>query len=252
METNFGLYSQYYDLLYKDKDYKSESDYVIQKIRKILPGAKRLLELGCGTGNHATYLCKNGWTVAGLEQSEEMVARAMKKSIPGFEPRLSNIVKYDLREKFDAAISLFHVISYLTTNEDLTSCFQSTHKHLNSNGIFLFDIWYTPAVYALKPESRIKRIQGDGIFVTRLAEPVIHYNEDLVDVNYEIIIRSDSDKLTETVGEKHAMRHFSLPELKLLATSTGFEFIAAEEFLTGKTPGPDTWGVCCILQKKEI
>ena len=31
---SFNLYSKYYDLLYSDKDYSSESDYVIQTLDK--------------------------------------------------------------------------------------------------------------------------------------------------------------------------------------------------------------------------
>jgi len=45
------------------------------------------------------------------------------------------------------------------------------------------------------------------------------------------------------------MRYFSMPEIDMLAAWSGFERVAAEEFLTGKTPGDDTWGVCLILRR---
>jgi hypothetical protein len=45
------------------------------------------------------------------------------------------------------------------------------------------------------------------------------------------------------------MRHFSIPEIELLAKLTGFEIIKTEEFLSGETPGPNTWGVCFVLSK---
>ena len=45
------------------------------------------------------------------------------------------------------------------------------------------------------------------------------------------------------------MRHFSIPEIKLLAEFSGFEFLKAEEFVTGNEPSPVTWGVNFILRK---
>jgi hypothetical protein len=139
------------------------------------------------------------------------------------------------------------VISYLTTNDDLLSTFRNVNKHLNVAGIFLFDIWYTPAVYNLKPEVRIKRLTDQEASLTRIAEPVINWNNNVVDVNYEIYIESMSKNAK--VNEKHSMRHFSLPELELLAEITGFEFKHSEEWLTQEAPSQNTWGVTCIFKK---
>jgi hypothetical protein len=45
------------------------------------------------------------------------------------------------------------------------------------------------------------------------------------------------------------MRHFSLPELDLLAAAHGLQRLGAEEFLTGAAASEATWGVCVILGK---
>lgn len=195
---------------------------------------------------------QKGFSVKGLERSSEMVALAREKSIEGFTPIVADIENYDLSENFDVAVSLFHVISYLTLNESLVACFKSTSQHLNNGGIFIFDVWYSPAVYYQVPETRIKRMEDEVIAVTRLAEPEIHYNENVVDVNYEIMIRDKNSQLTEVYSEKHPMRHFSIPEIKFLASLTGFKVICVEEFLTGVKPGKNTWGVCFILQKNKM
>ncbi len=247
--SNFQLYSQYYDALYKEKDYRQETDYVIGVVESLHPSAKSLLELGCGTGKHAEFFCKKGYAVTGIERSEDMVSLAREKNIKGFHPQVGDITSYKLDERFDVAISLFHVISYLTSNSMLLSCFETTHHHLNQGGLFLFDTWYSPAVYYQKPETRIKRLATEKSSITRLAEPVMHYNQNVVDVNYEIIVKDKSTGNTQVVTEVHPMRHFSIPEIELLANKTGFSLLRAEEFGTGEKPGTNTWGVCFVLQK---
>jgi ubiquinone/menaquinone biosynthesis C-methylase UbiE len=49
----FADYAHYYDLLYRDKDYAAEAEYVVGLIRKFHPSARSILELGSGTGIHA-------------------------------------------------------------------------------------------------------------------------------------------------------------------------------------------------------
>lgn len=252
VNTNFTKnYSRYYDLLYKDKDYASEATYISQIIQSFVPGAKNLIELGCGTGNHAAYLCKDGLEVTGLERSEQMIILSKAKKIKGFEALLADITNFDLKKTFDVAISLFHVISYLNDNESLISCFCNTNKHLVNGGLFIFDVWYAPAVNHLQPTERTKKMEDDAIKVTRHAKPVFHYNENVIDVNYEIIIEDKVNGKTEIYNEIHPMRFFSIPEIQFLATISGFSIVKVEEYLTGTQPGNDTWGVCFILQKNK-
>ena len=97
---------------------------------------------------------------------------------------------------------------------------------------------------------RVKRLEGDGLRVTRIAEPEIHPNENRVDVIYSIFAEDQNDGTVQTLSESHPMRHFSLPELDLLADLAGFERLAAEAFLTGEEPSEDTWGLCVVLRKR--
>ena len=69
----FVTYARYYDLLYRDKDYATEAEYVARTVRAALPGACTVLELGCGTGRHGCLLASKGFYVHGIERSREMV-----------------------------------------------------------------------------------------------------------------------------------------------------------------------------------
>ena len=246
---NFIAYSKYYDLLYKDKDYASESKYVVDLLKEHKAGAKKLLELGCGSGSHAVFLCDIGFEVTGIERSKEMVEAAIQKKIKGFTPVVGDITSFIVEGKFDCAISLFHVISYLNSNENLIKCFNLVNRSLSDNGVFIFDVWYTPAVYTQKPGTRIKRMDNDEIRITRITESSMDTNANRVDVNFEVHIFDKTNQRTEVLNEVHPMRHFSRPEIELLAQKTGFTVLQSEEFLTGNAPSENTWGVCFILQK---
>lgn len=249
MNQNFNAYSQYYDLLYKDKDYNAESEYIKNTIRQYKPKAKTLLELGAGTGKHAEILTEFGFSVTGIERSADMVSIAKKINNKNLEFHVADITQFKLADKFDVATSLFHVISYLTENTDLINTFKNVHNHLNEKGLFIFDVWYSPAVYHQTPEKRTKKLKSDSLEITRYATPEIHTNKNVVDVNYKIEIEElSTHKITE-FEEKHPMRHFSTPEIDLLAISTGFKILNIEAFLTKEVPSVNTWGVCYVLQK---
>jgi len=251
----FADYARYYDLLYRDKDYAAEAEYVANLIRKFHPPARSILELGSGTGIHASLLAEKGFTMHGIERSPEMLARsqaltenmAAGQSRPTFSP--GDIREIRLTKRFDAVIALFHVISYQTTNKDVTAAFETAKQHLNPGGIFIFDVWYGPAVLTERPAVRIKRMADDQTEITRLAEPVLHPNENLVDVNYHVLVRNLTPPPSVVeLKETHTMRYFFKPEIDRIVAHAGFQCLHAEEWLSGKAIGCDTWGVCFVLK----
>ncbi|WP_412467662.1 class I SAM-dependent DNA methyltransferase [Pedobacter sp. KLB.chiD] len=249
MNQNFKLYSQYYDLLYSDKDYPAEVRYIEQLINQYRPESKRILELGSGTGKHANLLAEKNYDILGLERSAEMVAIANKNKLKNVDFKVADITEFQIDQSFDVALSLFHVISYLTDNQSLINTFKNVHHHLNENGLFIFDVWHSTAVNFLVPEQRTKTLQNEVIQITRHANPIINTEQNIVEVNYTIEVKELKDGTTFHIKESHPMRHFSKPEVELLAYATGFEVIHNEEFLGKAIPSAETWGVCYILRK---
>ena len=243
----FNAYSRYYDLLYRDKDYAAEAEYIAGLLERYGVSGKRILEFGSGTGKHGRLLAQRGYEITGIERSAEMVAQA--EAAPGFSCQQGDICTVQLGQTFDAVLSLFHVVSYQTTNNAVQSVFARAAEHLEQGGLFLFDVWYSPAVYAQKPDVRVKRMADDAIEITRIAEPILRQNENCVDVNYTIFARDLAVGVVETMAETHTMRHFSLPELDLIAQISGFAVVGAEEFLTGSRPSEETWGVCFVMKR---
>ena len=243
----FDAYSRYYDLLYRDKDYAAEVAYIDTLLNRYGNACHELLEFGSGTGRHGRLLAEKCYRVLGIERSAEMVAQA--RVTGGFSCQQGDICTVQLGRTFDAVLSLFHVVSYQVSNEALHAVFTRAAEHLKPGGLFVFDVWYSPAVYAQRPEVRVKRMVDAEVEITRIAEPTILPNENRVDVKYTVFARDLTIGAFQTFTETHPMRHFSLPELDILAEVSGFERLAAEAFLTGNEPGKETWGVCLVMQR---
>jgi SAM-dependent methyltransferase len=254
----FDIYSQYYDLLYKDKDYAKEVDYINQLIKNNSVDSSSILDLGCGTGKHDFNLAKLGYHVTGVDLSESMIAVAKENLETTFLEEKDKLTfeKGDIRnvrvnKKFDTVVSLFHVMSYQTSNDDLKKAFETAAIHLNNNGLFIFDFWYGPGVLSDPPVVRIKRLENDSISVCRITEPVLHSNSNVVDVHFEVQITNKEAEqgVIQTLKEVHSMRYLFLPELLLIMENTGFEFIKINEWMSENNPLLNTWYATIICKK---
>jgi SAM-dependent methyltransferase len=248
----FGSYSQYYDLLYQDKNYQAESDFICQLIDRYRPNSRSILELGCGTGIHASLLADRGYQVHGVDLSADMLSQAEAKASQKPDGQLSfslgDAKTVRLDRSFDVVLSLFHVVSYHQTNADLVAAFETAKCHLNPGGIFVFDVWYGPAVLADRPTVRVKRLENDRIQVMRIAEPDIYPNLNRVDVNYQIQITDKQTGNVETVKETHPMRYLFKPELEFVADRVGLTLLHCGEWLSDAEPGFDSWGAFFVMQ----
>lgn len=251
----FAQYAKYYDLYYRDKNYKEESDYVDHLIRRFHPKAKTIIDMGCGTGQHDFHLVDKGYSVTGVDFSDEMLALATKKmSELGMTEKdlvfhLGDIRDFRLNKKFDVVISLFHVMSYQITNEDLYKAFATAAYHLKQGGLFIFDCWYGPGVLSDSPVARVKRTENNNLSVTRIAEPFINLHENYVDVNYQILVADKKTLKMEEINERHRMRYFFTPELKMFFKMTDLELIKLFAFLKETLPDPKEWSACFIAKK---
>lgn len=250
--NQFGnLYSQYYDLLYSDKDYRAEVDYINSLIQANSKNINTLLDMGCGTGKHAELFCNKGYIVHGIDLSEDMLKIASQRR-KGKEDKLSfshsNIQNLSLNKKFDVVVSLFHVMSYQNSNSELFKAFKVAKKHLKDGGIFIFDFWYGPAVLTDLPTTRVKRLENDNIKVTRLAEPILNAQQNIVDVNYNIFIENKETKEVVEKKELHQMRYFFDTELEFICESIGFNILNKYEWLSYKNPDFSSWNVVWIIK----
>lgn len=255
----FNTYSVYYDALYQDKDYSAESEYVYSRIRENLERGTStkdrlsILDLGCGTGLHLIQMAqKFGIVATGCDLSSTMLSKAadnFKRAEIECELINCKVQALNLNKRFSAVTSLFHVFSYQISNQDALSFLQVANQHLDQGGIFMFDLWYGPAVLTERPEERVKHMTYQGYEVERLCVPKLDLNNNTVEVNYTVNITEMASGQKQSLQEQHLMRYFFKPEIELMAEMTGFRMLKSEEWVTKKPLSDRSWGAAFVLQK---
>jgi SAM-dependent methyltransferase len=245
----FKEYSNYYDVLYSTKDYEAEVDFISQLVP--LGSKQRILDLGCGIGGHDIPLAKSGHAVTGVDLSAGMLATAKKRAAQAavkIEFILDDIRTVRLEKLFDAVISMFAVMSYQVTNDDLVKALQTARAHLDKSGLFVFDAWFGPAVLAQRPEERVKEITTGDERIIRIAKPELDVLTNVVTVNYTVLHLKGSQLLDE-MHEAHRMRYLFLPEVAWMAQNTGFEVVKTCPFMDAEgQPSEKDWNVTWVLQ----
>ena len=244
----FDEYASFYDVLYHDKKFAEEAEFVHKLIQECHPQAKTILDFGCGTANHALLLV-NDYEICGVDQSRKMIEKAEKKRAEAradLKDRLSFVVAdvrtLNLDRTFDVVLAMFHVMSYQTANEDFAAALDAARNHLEPGGLLIFDCWYGPAVLSERPMTKVKCVDATTGAIVRIAEPVMRLNDNVVDVNYQLIACESG--ATRNVKEKHSMRYFFLPELSQFLKAANFRLIKSCELCSEREPGPDTWSIC--------
>jgi len=248
--NQFFDYSKYYNLLYRDKNYSEEVDYVDSLIKKFHPKTKQLLDVGCGTGKHAKLLAKKNYTIHGVDLSEQMLQVANATSEPNTSFSQGDVRTFELNRKFDTVTALFHVMSYQTSNDAVVSSLKTVHKHLNEGGLFIFDCWYGPAVLLDLPGLRVKEMEDDNIKVIRISRPLLDFNQSIVEVNFEVNVFDKSNRNLQTISEKHPMRYFFQNELNFFSQYCGFDILDTYAWLTMNSPDKNAWYVTVICRKR--
>ncbi len=255
--TVFEDYAEWYDLFYEEKDYRGEAAFVSNVLCTEGGEGRRMLEIGCGTGAHACWFVDAGWRVFGIDRSPRMLTRARERlsevsedpAIASFQ--LGDARNFDLGRKFDAVISLFHVMSYQAGPGELQAAMTRARQHLDQGGLFLFDFWYGPAVLAQKPERRERVVESARFHVRRTATPTVREDQQVVDVHYDFEV---TDKMTGTRGrveEVHPMRYLMPNDVGEIGRDTGFKCLALRAWMSEHQPDENNWSAFALLRANE-
>lgn len=249
----FGGYAGFYDALYADKDYAAECDFIAEVLTEhgVAEGAA-ILDLGSGTGAHALLLAERGFTVTGVDRSPAMVqcARAKRGERDlAAEFVVGDVRTVDLGHIYDAVISMFAVVSYQLTDDDIIAMFSAVRRHLSPGGIFIFDAWFGPAVLVEQPEPRTKRVEtAEGDTIVRDARPHLDILAQTVEVAYDVR-RARDGEVIESSSESHRVRYLFAREIEHFLGHAGMELVALAPFMElDREPTTSDWNISVIAR----
>lgn len=250
-EQVFAEYAGFYDALYADKDYEAECDFLVDVFaRHGVDADGSVLDLGCGTGGHVIPLARRGYAVTGVDRSAEMLRQACDKTgQAGVSAELieGDVCSVRVGRSFDAVISMFAVVCYQLSNDDLAAFFTTARKHLQPGGVLVFDAWFGPAVLTTQPEERSKSVfTPEGDEVVRTARPTLDVVAQTVRVDYDVV-RTHGGAEVEHTRESHAMRFLFAQEIAFFLEAAGFDLERVAPFLElDREPTAADWNISVV------
>lgn len=247
------LYSEYYDLIYKNKHYLTESQFVFDHLKKHSPSKiNSILELGCGTGGHAIHWLNEVDLWTGVDISSAMLSQC-KTNLSKFQSKInlieSDINKLSLNKKFDAVVSLFHVASYQDTNQKLDNFFRIASEHMNNGAIFAFDFWHGAAVLSDRPLPKLLEVKNDHVKVTRFTSSKMLFSENIVQVDFKVWIESLKTSERRELSETHRMRYLFATEILYLAAKYDLKLVSMTKWLSNEKLDDKAWYGFVVLIK---
>ena len=132
-----------YDAIYHFKNYAHECEILRAVIAVAAPGARTLLDVACGTGEHDKFL-KEHYAVDGVDLNENYLRAARVKNPAGRYTR-ADMTDLDLATTYDAVTCLFSAIGYVRAVDRMQQAVACMARHVKPRGVLIVEPWLTPA-----------------------------------------------------------------------------------------------------------
>ena len=166
----FSASAELYDLIYSTfKDYPAEARQLAGLIRRAHPRARTVLDVACGTAEHARLLTEeHGFQVDGLDLDPGFV-RIAERKLPSGRVHAGDMTAFDLPGRYDVVLCLFSSIGYVRTPENLRRALACFRAHLAEGGIVLVEPWFSPEV--MQPgRVDVLTAEAEGLAVCRMSQ----------------------------------------------------------------------------------
>jgi SAM-dependent methyltransferase len=220
-------------------------DLVLPRIERVLarhaPRARRVVDLGIGTGDLALALARRGLDVVGVDRAPAMLAAARAKAVEAGVAL--TLVEADLRTvrlapPADVAFCIYTVMNQLTDDGDLDRAVAAVRASLVPGGVFVFEL-NLPASYARYWSGEDAVDVGDAVIVrTHRRRP----GSSVIDA--EVSIRRRTCCGFDEVVDHIAQRPYDDGEVESVLARSGFALLEREvydPFDAGGDPTKALW-----------
>lgn len=133
------LYTEYpdlYDAIQAEWDYDRDVEFVRELAAERGRDGGTLLEVGCGTGEHACRFDRAGFDVTAVDKHEAMLDRAREKCQVEF--RQDTLPALAVEGKFDVVVAIRGVINHLAPSA-LEPAIAALTERVEPGGLLVFD-----------------------------------------------------------------------------------------------------------------
>lgn len=220
--------AEFYDFMRNFRDYDLEAKFAADVISRSSPNAKNILDIFCGTGQHAIKMAERGYTVTGIDASRDMLNIAQSKTdsagvLVSYE--CTDIKGFKPQEQYDASYCLGYTFLYMLTHNDVLDFFHTVSKVLVPGGMLLVD--FINGWSFLKESERDKFFyQSEEVQISQFEQLTLNKKERLIHIDYCYLIdRFNGD--VKTIYAEENLRIFFDDEVQSLMSMCGFENIRA-------------------------
>ena len=183
------LQASLYDSNYKSKNYDLESEFILNIINnynKCDVGTLNLLDIGCGTGTHISYLSQYFAKLVGIDTSPDMISLACQKykNLKNTDFLCTNVDnlknKFPLNH-FDVVTLMYSVSGYLGPMANFISKIKILSSIISENAILIFDYWDLESLNFEYEISRQKILQFGNLEYKKISVGKINYSSAFVD-----------------------------------------------------------------------
>jgi len=198
------------------KEFSSQAGRIADLVRRARPNSGRMLDVGCGTGEHAQYLSEvHGFEVDGIDLSPEMIEKARARCPRGrFE--VADMTRFDLGRCYDGMLCMSAVIAYTVTIPRMREALACMRDHLEPGGVAVIQPYRTPDTVP-PPGTREHIFESGGVRIKRIRRSEIHGQRHCVYFHY--IIEGDGE--TREVDEFDEMGLFTIDEMLAAFSAVG-------------------------------
>lgn len=127
-----------------EKDFPGQAQRIADLVRQARPHSRTILDVACGTGEHARYLFEvHGFDVDGIDLSPEMLAKARARCPRGrFE--VADMTNFHLGRRYDGMLCMSASIAYSVTLPRLCEALACMRDHLEPGGVMVVQPYLTP------------------------------------------------------------------------------------------------------------
>lgn len=132
--------SPYYHILYQHRNEKDAELFLDHLLDYLRPeSGSSMLDLGCGKGRHSIYLNNKGYTVTGIDLSQESISHCRK-----FENNTLSFFVHDMRKlfqvnAFDYVLNLFTSFGYFDRDSENVAAMKNACLAVRKGGTIVID-----------------------------------------------------------------------------------------------------------------